>query len=217
MAPPFRLDTALTPLLGLAVSLPRLPHQIPQAPLSPHCNPTQIHPLRAPVFRLPRPLLYTAHLPRLCGFQSPLAPAAHESTSPASTVFRLLTLCPPVHELSPQTLLFPGSPMFPRYTNWPPRVRRFPEPPCSLTRQFHLPDSAVFRLPSFALYTDISPRFCCFQAPLFPLYTDQPLAYVDPSCLRDSAGLRRVEGRGEPGREGGERLPSGKLLISLVT
>lgn len=114
----------------------------------PLLQPYKIHPLRVPVFRLPQLLLYTAHLPRLCGFQAPLAPPAHESTSLASTVFRLLTLCPPVHELSPQILLFPGSPMFPQYTNWPPWVRQFPEPPCSLTRQFHLP------------------RFSCFQAPL---------------------------------------------------
>ena len=213
MPPPFHITTSLTPLRCLSVSLPCLPPQIPQAPPSPHCNPTQIHPLRAPVFRLPQ-LLYTAHLPRLCGFQSPLAPPAHESTSLASTVFRLLSLCPPLYKnCFPRSCCFQVPPCFPGIQIGLPGFGSFQNPLALSLGSSISPDSAVFRLPSFALYTDTSPRFCCFQAPRFPLYTDQPLAYVDPSCLRDSAGLRRVEGRGESGRGEGVRLPSGKLLL----
>ena len=140
---------------------------------------------------------------RLYGFQSPRAPPAHKSTSPDSTVFRLLSLS-----------------LCPLYTNYLSRSCCFQVPPCFSSTQIGLPgfgsfqnplalslgssislDSAVFRLPSFALYTDSSPRFCCFQAPRLPLYTDQSLAYVDPSCLRDSVGLRRVEGRREKEKE----------------
>lgn len=217
MCPPFHITTSLTPLLCLSVSLPGLPHQIPRAPPSPHCIPTQTHPpLQSPCFQA-----------------APASPV--HCTSPQMVRFPVSPCSPCTRIYLPSLNSFQASHSAPLYTNCLPRSCCFQVPPCFPGIQIGLPgfgsfqnplarslgssispDSAVFRPPSLALYTDTSPRFCCFQAPLFPLYTDQPLAYVDPSCLRDSAGLKRVEGRGESGRGRG-RLPSGKLLISLVT
>lgn len=147
--PPFYKTASLTPLRVCLSPSPHLPHRIPQAPPCPHCNSTQSHSLRAPVFRLPQLLLHTATSPQIVRFPvSPCSPCTRIYLPSFNCFQASRSLCPPVHELSPQFLLFPGSPMFLRYTNWPPWVRQFPEPPCSLTRQFCLP------------------RFSCFQAPL---------------------------------------------------
>lgn len=152
---------------------------------------TQIHLLR-PVFRPPQLPLYATASPQIVQF--PVSPCSlcTRIYLPSFDCFQA--------SLSLSALL---------YTNCLPRSCCFQVPPCFPGTQIGLPgfgsfqnplalslgssispDSAVFRLPSLALYTDRSPRFCSFQAPLFPLYTDQPLAYVDPSCLRDSVGLR---------------------------
>lgn len=133
--------------------LPQLLNQIPPGSLAciPLQSPTEPSP-RAPAFRLP--LLPPVHLPRLCSFQAYPPPPAmlplHTDLPPQLQPFSGFSLCPslPVHEPSPQILRFPGSPLVSRYTNWPPWVRQFPEPLCSLARQLHLP------------------RFSCFQDPL---------------------------------------------------
>lgn len=143
MCPPFHTTTSLTTLVLGCV--PVCPIRFPRLPLSPPCNPAQIHPLFSgcPASSVHCPSPQIVQFPA-----SPCSPCTR-SYLPRFNCFQAsLSLCPPVHELAPQILLFPGSPMFPRYTNWPPWVRQFPEPPCSLTRQFHLP------------------RFSCFQAPL---------------------------------------------------
>lgn len=96
-------------------------------------------------------LASTVHYPISpdCAVSSlPLFPL-HTNLPPQIQLFSGYSLClPPCTGPSPQILLFLGSPIFPWYTNWPPWVQQFPEPPCSLTRQLHLP------------------RFSCFQAPL---------------------------------------------------
>lgn len=201
----------LTPLLCLPVSLPCPPHfpQAPPAPTAAHTDPSP----ESPSFR-------------------GTAPAVHCHIPPDRAVSSLPLL--PLHmNLPPQLQLFSGfSLAAPLYTNCLPCSCCFQLPLCFPGTQIGLPGfdsfqnplvlslgssispaSAVFRLPSFALYTDTSPRFCCFQAPLFPWYTDHPPAYADPSCLRDSAGLGRVEGRSESERKGGERMLVGKLLL----
>lgn len=136
--------------------------------------------------------------------------------SPDSTGFRLLTdsLCPPpTRAVSPDPTVsrFPYISLVHKLASLDPAVSRTPLA-LSLGTSIS-PDPAVSRLPLFALYTGTSPRFYRFKAPLFPLYTHQYPTSVDPSCLRDSVGLRSVEGR-ESGR-GGENRHQGCSLFIL--
>lgn len=142
--------------------------------------------------------------------------------SPDSTVFRLLThsLCHPppppprTRTVSPDPAVsrFPYISLVHKLASLDPAVSRTPLA-LSLGTSIS-PDPAVSRLPLFALYTGTSLRFYRFKAPLFPLYTHQYPTSVDPSCLRDSVGLRRVEGRVRKRRE---KPASGMLLIHLIS
>lgn len=201
------------------VGLPALPASSdspgsPIPPLQSHTNPSP----ESPCFQAAPASPVHCASPQIVRFPvSPCSPCTRIHL-PSLNSFQASQSLPPLYtNCFPRSCCFQVPPCFPGIQIGLPGFGSFQNPLALSLGSSISPDSAVFRLPSFALYTDTSPRFCCFQAPLFPLYTDQPLAYVDPSCLRDSAGLRRVEGRGESGRGEGVRLPSGKLLISLAT
>ena len=183
------LHTPVPACVPAPICLIRSPRFHPPPP--PNCKPTQIPPQRAPVLRLPWLPLYTAVSPQIVRFPvSPCSPCTQIYLPRFNCFQASLSLCPLYTNYLSRSCCFQVPPCFPCTQIGLPGFGSFQNPlALSLSSSISL-DSAVFRLPSFALYTDSSPRFCCFQAPRFPLYTDQSLAYVDPSCLRDSVGLR---------------------------
>lgn len=152
-----------TPFLFLPVSLPPLPHRIPQAPPFPHCNPTQIHPPRAPVFRLPRLLLYTTTSPQIVRFPvSPCSPCTRMYLPSFNCFQAPRSLCLLYTNPLPSSCCFQVPLCCPGTQIGLPGFGSFQNPLVLSLGSSISPDSAVFRLPSFALYTDTSPRFCCF-------------------------------------------------------
>lgn len=148
-AAPSRFEFCLTSCIGSSRTTP--PPAIPRSASSPK-----------PPFPGPPTSLYTNSAPQIAPFLIYPSPCTRINLPRFNRFWASCSSCPPVHELSPQTLLFPGYPLFSQYTNWPPWVRQFPEPPRSLTRQFHLPRFSSFQAPLVALYTGTSHRFCCF-------------------------------------------------------
>lgn len=156
------------PLLGLPVSCPHLPHQIPQAPCPPLQPPQQTSPessclqaapastvhccssLDCAVFRLPLLPLHTNLPPQLqqfSGFSLSLPPCTR-TVSPDPAVSRFPQVSP-VHRLASLGSAVFRTPLLSHYAVPSPQIQLFsgfPHLPCT---RIPLPGSAVSRLPYF--------------------------------------------------------------------